>query len=99
MSSSNLPPRPEDPQVDDKDDRDLVIFYKDKYYHLPFSQWTTVARELGQGEQTVLVPLVETGALGAHVDEDSPKFGTWTNLVNLEAILRTCTRYKDDDDV
>ena len=96
MSSSKLKARPVESTLE-KDDRDLVIFYKDEYYHLPFSHWSA-QRKLGRGEQTVLVPLVETGALVAHIDEDSPKFGTWTNLVNLQAILRTCTTYKDDDD-
>lgn len=96
MSSSNLPARPNNPQTE-KDDRDLVIFYEGEYYFLPFSEWSET-RTLGKGEQSVLVPLVETGTLVAHVDENSPKFGTWTNLVNLQAILRTCTKYKDVDD-
>jgi hypothetical protein len=71
-----------------KDDRDVVIFYEGKYYHIPFEEWT-LARQLGQGERTVLVPLVESGVIVAHVDEDSPKFGTWTNLLNMDAMVKT----------
>ena len=72
----------------DKDDRDIVIFYEGEYYHLPFEEWNA-ARKLGQGERSVLVPLIESGVIIAHVDEESPRFGTWTNLVNLQAILKT----------
>ena len=82
------------PLDDTKDDKDVVIFYENEYYYLPVAEWQK-ARKLGQGERSVLVPLVESGTIVAHVDEKSPKFGTWTTLLNLSAILRM---HRDDVD-
>jgi hypothetical protein len=74
---------------DEKDDLDVVIFFEGDYYYLKKDDWQA-ARKLGQGEASVLGPLVSHGAVVAHVDADHPKYGTWTNLLNLSAIQAAC---------
>jgi hypothetical protein len=70
-----------------KSELDIVVFYKGAYYYLGEEKWKKAARELSEGERTVLVPMIEHGTVVAHVDEESPKFGSWTNLVNLDGLL------------
>jgi len=72
---------------DKKDDLDVVIFYQGEYYYLAKDEWLG-ARKLAEGERSVLVPLVENGTVVAHVDEDSPRFGSWSNLLNLDSLMR-----------
>jgi hypothetical protein len=71
----------------DKDERDIVVFFNNEYYFLPFEEWSK-ARTLSKGERSILVPLINNGTLLADVNHPEPKFGTWTNLLNLTALLR-----------
>jgi hypothetical protein len=73
-----------------KDELDLVIYYKGDYYYVTKDEWQA-ARKLGQGEASVLGPLVSHGAIVAHNDLETPKYGNWiVTLVNMSALMGAC---------